>query len=114
MSGTFLAGTAVFLLANLALGLVRIVRGPGAADRMLAGQLLVTTGVAVLLVLGAAQQQPQLWNVALVFAVVAAVATVSFVRWDALGAAGAGAASAPQRPEPPNRPEGPDGPEERA
>lgn len=70
-------GLSCFLLFNLALGLIRVWRGPIPADRMLAAQLFGTTGVATLLLLapllGAA-----LYDVALVFALLAAVATVVF------------------------------------
>ena len=45
----FLLGAAVFVLATVALGLARVLRGPGDADRMMAAQLLGTGGVAVLL-----------------------------------------------------------------
>ncbi|MCS6835369.1 MAG: multiple resistance and pH regulation protein F, partial [Anaerolineae bacterium] len=39
---------ALFLLLNIGLGLLRIWRGPTAADRLLAVQLFGTTGSAVL------------------------------------------------------------------
>lgn len=71
---------ALFLLLNVMAGLVRIARGPTAPDRMLAAQLFGTTGVAILLVLAEAMQQPALRDVALVFALLAAVLAVSFVK----------------------------------
>lgn len=71
---------AAFLILNIAAGLVRILRGPTAADRMLAAQLFGTTGVAMLLLLAEAQALPILRDVALVFALLAALATVAFVR----------------------------------
>ncbi|MDT8388863.1 MAG: monovalent cation/H+ antiporter complex subunit F [Thiogranum sp.] len=61
-------------------GLVRVLRGPTEADRMLAMQLFGTTGVAILLLLGEAFAAPALWDAALVFALLAAVAAVAFVR----------------------------------
>lgn len=70
---------AVVLLAALALGLVRIWRGPGLADRMLAAQLFGTTGVALLLVLAQAQQRSALRDVALVLALLAVLAVLAFV-----------------------------------
>ncbi|MDP1647452.1 MAG: monovalent cation/H+ antiporter complex subunit F [Rubrivivax sp.] len=70
---------AAFLILNIAAGLARILRGPTAADRMLAAQLFGTTGVAVLLLLAEAQAMPALRNVALVFAALAVLATVAFV-----------------------------------
>jgi multicomponent Na+:H+ antiporter subunit F len=79
MSGFFMA-VALFLLLNVAAGLVRIARGPTPADRMLAAQLFGTTGVAVLLVLAEALQQRALRDVALVLALLAAVLAVTFVK----------------------------------
>jgi multicomponent Na+:H+ antiporter subunit F len=71
---------AIFLLLNLAAGLWRIVRGPSAADSMLAAQLFGTTGVAVLLLLAAAMELPPLRDAALVFALLAALAAIAFVK----------------------------------
>ena len=50
----FLLAAAGFVLAMVALGLVRILRGPGDADRIMAAQLLGTGGIAALLLLGKA------------------------------------------------------------
>ena len=47
----FLLAAAAFVLAMVALGLVRILRGPADADRIMAAQLLGTGGVAALLLL---------------------------------------------------------------
>jgi multicomponent Na+:H+ antiporter subunit F len=71
---------AAFLLLNLAAGLWRVMRGPTAADRMLAAQLFGTTAVATLLLLAEGMQRPALRDVALVFALLAAVAAVAFVQ----------------------------------
>jgi multicomponent Na+:H+ antiporter subunit F len=71
---------ALALIANLALGLVRVLRGPRLADRLLAAQLFGTTGVALLLVLAAAHGLPALRNVALVFMLLALLAPVAFAR----------------------------------
>lgn len=76
----FLYGLALFLVLNLIAGLVRVLRGPTDADRMLAAQLFGTTGVGILLVLAEAQGLAALRDVALVFALLAALATVAFVR----------------------------------
>jgi multicomponent Na+:H+ antiporter subunit F len=75
-----LLGVAVFLLLNLAAGLWRVMRGPTAADRMLAAQLFGTTAVAVLLLLAEGMGDPSLRDIALVFALLAAVAAVAFVQ----------------------------------
>jgi len=74
------AAFAVFLMLNLAAGLARVLRGPTAADRMLAAQVLGTTGVALMLVLGELQRLPAARDAALVLALLAAIATVAFVR----------------------------------
>jgi multicomponent Na+:H+ antiporter subunit F len=79
MSGHF-ALVALLLLLTLVAGLVRVVRGPTPADRMLAAQLFGTTGVAVLVLLAAALATPALFDVALVVALLATTAMVAFVR----------------------------------
>lgn len=73
-------GLALFLLLTLLAGVVRILRGPSRADRMLAAQLFGTTGVAILLVLAAARESAALRDAALVFALLAVVNSVVFVR----------------------------------
>ena len=71
---------ALFLLLTLVAGLWRILRGPTAADRMLAAQLFGTTAVACLLLLAQAFDQTALRDVALVFALLAAVTAIAFIR----------------------------------
>lgn len=71
---------AVFLLANLLVALVRVVRGPTLADRLLAALLFGTMGVAVLLLLAEVQAEPALADVALVFALLATVTGVAFAQ----------------------------------
>jgi len=83
MTGLYLA-VALVLLLSVVLGLLRVVRGPTAADRMLAAQLFGTTGVAILLLLGRALEVPAFWDVALVFAVLAGITGVAFVRRHAI------------------------------
>jgi multicomponent Na+:H+ antiporter subunit F len=77
---TLYLALALFLLLNLGAGMWRVLRGPSAADRMLAAQLFGTTAVAVLLLLAQAYRNPALRDVALVFALLAAVTSVAFVR----------------------------------
>ncbi len=79
MSG-FLFAAALFVLATVALGLVRVLRGPGDADRMMAAQLLGTGGIAVLVLLGAAMGNPAVVDVALTLALLAAFAAIAFVK----------------------------------
>lgn len=71
---------ALFLVFNLGAGMWRVLRGPTAADRMLAAQLFGTTAVAILLLLAEAVGSAPLRDVALVFALLAAVTAVAFVR----------------------------------
>ncbi len=71
---------ALILLLTIALGLIRVLRGPTPTDRMLAAQLFGTTAVAILLLLGFATHSPVMTDVALVFALLTAVAAVTFVR----------------------------------
>jgi multicomponent Na+:H+ antiporter subunit F len=76
----FLYGAAVFVLAMVALGLVRILRGPTDADRMMAAQLLGTGAIAAVLLLGAAAGDPAAVDVALTLALLAAFAAFAFVK----------------------------------
>lgn len=82
----FLVAAAGFVLLMVALGLVRIMRGPGDAERMMAAQLLGTGGIAVLLLLGAASGVDTV-DVALTLALLAAFASVAFFK-SATGAPG--------------------------
>lgn len=75
-----LAGLALLLLLSLVAGIVRVVRGPTPADRMLAAQLFGTTGVAIVVLLAEVLATPVLLDVALVFALLATTAMVAFVR----------------------------------
>ena len=75
----FLLCAAIFVLATVALGLVRVLRGPDDADRMMAAQLLGTGGIAVLL-LSAGGGLSAAADVALILSLVAAFASVAFVK----------------------------------
>src|SRR5262245_6587117 len=66
----FFYGAAAFVLALVAIGLVRILRGPHEADRMMAAQLLGSGGIAVLL-LAAGGGLPGAADVALTLALLA-------------------------------------------
>ena len=76
----FFGAAAVFVLAMVALGLVRILRGPADADRVMAAQLLGTGGIAALLLLGAATGEDAVVDVALTLALLAAFASIAFVK----------------------------------
>ena len=73
-------GIGSFVLAMVALGLVRIVRGPDTADRMMAAQLLGTGGVAILLLFAVATGTSSIVDVALLLSLLAAFAAVAFVK----------------------------------
>ena len=83
----FLVISSGFVLAMVAVGLVRVLRGPANADRMMAAQLLGTGGIAALLLMAAARDADSLVDVALILALLAAFASVAFVtsapRWRA-------------------------------
>jgi multicomponent Na+:H+ antiporter subunit F len=85
----FSLGAASFLLVVMVAGIARVVRGPTAADRMLAAQLFGTTGVAILLLLGVGVGAAPLVDVALVLALLAAVSGIVFVEraWGVRGGA---------------------------
>lgn len=76
----FLAAAALVLLLTLCAGLIRVVIGPTPSDRLMAAQLMGTTGIAALLVLAPVVRVPALVDVALIFALLAAVAVAAFTR----------------------------------
>lgn len=76
----FLLTSSGFVLAMVAVGLVRVLRGPANADRMMAAQLFGTGGIATLLLMAAAATDvTALLDVALMLALLAAFASVAFV-----------------------------------
>jgi multicomponent Na+:H+ antiporter subunit F len=75
----FLLSVSGFILMMVAVGLIRILRGPTNADRMMATQLFGTGGIAALLLLAAAVDVSAVVDVALVLALLAAFASVAFV-----------------------------------
>ena len=77
---SFLFAAAIFILVMAGVGLVRILRGPGDADRILSVQLIGSGGVAVLLLLSAATQTPAIMDVALMLALLATFVSVAFLR----------------------------------
>jgi multicomponent Na+:H+ antiporter subunit F len=76
----FLLAAAGFVLATVAVGLIRILRGPGDDDRIMAAQLLGTGGIAALLLLAESMSVPAAVDVALILALLAAFLSVAFVR----------------------------------
>ncbi|HEY2750824.1 monovalent cation/H+ antiporter complex subunit F [Phenylobacterium sp.] len=76
----FLSASLGLILALLALGLVRILRGPRDADRMMAAQLVGTAGIASILLLGAIARVAATIDVALTLALLATFASIAFVK----------------------------------
>jgi multicomponent Na+:H+ antiporter subunit F len=76
----FLLGCAAVLAVSLALGLVRLSRGPDVVDRLAAAQLVGTVGVAILLILAEVTGDASLRLVALLFALLGAVTVATFLR----------------------------------
>jgi len=76
----FLLAAAGFVLATVAVGLIRILRGPGNDDRIMAAQLLGTGGIAALLLLAESMSVPAAVDVALILALLAAFVSVAFVK----------------------------------
>ena len=64
-------GLATVIVAAVIVGIIRVARGPTFEDRLLVTQLFGTSGVAVLLLLGAG-------DVALIFALLASITVVAF------------------------------------
>ncbi len=79
MDGFFII-VIVFLLLNIALGLIRVWRGPTVADRLLTTQLFGTTGIAILLILAGYLQELTLLNVAITFNVLAILLVIGLVQ----------------------------------
>lgn len=82
---SFYFGAGIFVLLTILGGLLRILRGPASADRLMAAELIGSGGVAVLLLLAAAMGQPAVIDVALMLAILAVFATVGFVNWRSTG-----------------------------
>ena len=75
----FLLATAGLILFTVAVGLVRILGGPGDADRLMAAQLIGTGGIGALLLISAATGAHGVEDVALGLALLAAFASAAFV-----------------------------------
>jgi len=71
---------AAFVVLLAPLGLVRVARGPGRAERMMAAQLLGTGAIGALLLFGAATDEPAVVDVALTLALLSAFAAIAFVK----------------------------------
>jgi len=82
------SAAALFLLATLALLLVRAVRGPTVFDRLLAANTTGTVAVLLLAVIGFLTGRPDFLDLALVYGllnVVGTIAVLKFFRHGRLG-----------------------------
>ncbi|NCA68947.1 MAG: multiple resistance and pH regulation protein F [Sphingobacteriia bacterium] len=68
------------LMLSIVVGLVRVAIGPTPSDRMMAAQLMGTSGIGVILLLAPVVEVSALIDVALIFALLAAVAVAAFTR----------------------------------
>jgi multicomponent Na+:H+ antiporter subunit F len=71
---------ALLLMVGITVGLIRVAIGPTPSDRMMAAQLMGTSGIGVILLLGPVLEVPALVDVALIFSLLAAVAVTAFTR----------------------------------
>lgn len=69
---------AIVLLLSVALALLRVLRGPGETDRIMAVQLVGTGSVGAILALAAARQEPAMLDAALVAILLAAATVAAF------------------------------------
>jgi multicomponent Na+:H+ antiporter subunit F len=76
----FLLAASIFILATVAVGLVRVLRGPGNAERMMAAQLIGSGGIASLLTAGTATGVSAATDLALTLALLATFASIAFVK----------------------------------
>ena len=77
---SFLLAAATFVLAMVAIGLFRILRGPTDADRLMSVQLLGSGGIAALLLIAAGTGVSAIVDMAVLLALHAAFAAVVFVQ----------------------------------
>ena len=77
----FLLSAGAFVVLMVALGLVRVARGPGRAERMMAAQLLGPGAIGALRLFGAASGAGAVFDVALTLALLSAFASIAFVKF---------------------------------
>ena len=77
----FMLSAGAFIVLRVALGLLRVARGPGRAERMMAAQLLGSGAVGALLLFGAAAGESAVFDVALTLALLSAFASIAFVKF---------------------------------
>lgn len=72
---------ALFLMINIVAGMIRVLRGPTTADRLLAVQLFGTTGTAILILFSLQTGDKAFQDLALIFALLAGILGVTFTRY---------------------------------
>lgn len=72
---------ALFLMINIVAGMIRVLRGPTTADRLLAVQLFGTTGTAILILFSLQTGNKAFQDLALIFALLAGILGVTFTRY---------------------------------
>jgi len=77
----FLLSAAAFVVLMVAIGLVRVARGPGRAERMMAAQLLGTGTIGALLLFAVSSGEAAVIDVALTLALLSAFASIAFVKF---------------------------------
>jgi multicomponent Na+:H+ antiporter subunit F len=77
---TFILAVALVLMATIVAGLARVAIGPTPSDRMMAAQLMGTSGIGIVLLLAHVVEVLALVDVALIFSLLAAVAVTAFTR----------------------------------
>jgi multicomponent Na+:H+ antiporter subunit F len=77
---TFLLAASAFVLLMTALGLVRVLRGPGDADRIMAAQLLGSGGIGALLLFAEGTERYAAIDVALTLALLSTFVSVAFAQ----------------------------------
>ncbi len=77
MTDAFLFGSAAIILTTLVVALLRVMRGPSLADKLIVLQLFGTAGVAFLLLLGQAFDAGTFLDAALIVALLASVTAAS-------------------------------------
>jgi multicomponent Na+:H+ antiporter subunit F len=82
----FLTLALIVLILSLCIGLIRIFRGPTLEDRIMSVQLMGTTGVGILLILGLLLDMPASIDIALVLAMLAAISVAALTRKKVTGA----------------------------
>jgi multicomponent Na+:H+ antiporter subunit F len=93
---TFLLGAAAFLFFLTAVGLKPLLRARGAADRIMAVQLLGTGGIGALLLFAEGAERYAAIDVSLTLALLAAFVSVALAKTAARRATGRDAGAAPR------------------